>query len=129
MSNDKKTVLIAEDEDDLREMYVMALSNGGFEVLQARDGNEVLELLGNKFDQIDVILLDIIMPGTDGFEALKKIKKDERFKKIPVLISTNLDDEDDHQQAINMGAKDYFVKAQHSPAELVEKIKLIFDET
>ena len=124
----KPIILIAEDEDDLREMYTMALTHAGFEVLQAINGHEVLEWLEKKYMEVNLILLDIVMPGMDGFEALEKIKKDERFKKILVLVSTNLDNDEDRQQALGMGAKDYFVKSQHTPSELVSKINAVFAE-
>lgn len=128
MEEIKPTILIAEDEDDLREMYTMALTSSGFEVLQAINGKEALEWLEKSYTQIDFILLDIVMPGMDGFEALEKIKKDERFKKILVLVSTNLDNDEDRQQALGMGARDYFVKSQHTPSELVAKIKSVMAE-
>lgn len=122
MSQDKKTILIAEDEVDLREMYTMALERADFEVLSAVNGVEALEWLDRRYTDIDLILLDIVMPGMDGFEALEKIKKDERFRKIPVLVSTNLDNDDDKQQSLGLGAKEYFVKSQHTPSELIAKI-------
>lgn len=128
MAEDKKTILIAEDEEDLREMYSMALANAGFEVLPAVNGAEALDWLDKRYTDIDFILLDIVMPGMDGFEALQKIKKDERFGKIPVLVSTNLDNDEDRQQALGLGAKEYFVKSQHTPSELVAKVSAIFAE-
>jgi len=128
MSNDKKTILLAEDEEDLREMYTMALSNKGYEVLQAENGKKAMEWLEKKYTQIDAVLLDIIMPIMDGFETLEKIKKDERFKKIPVIVFTNLDNGEDKQQMLKMGADDYFVKSKYTPSELVEKISLAFLE-
>ncbi|KKP89967.1 MAG: hypothetical protein US57_C0018G0010 [Candidatus Moranbacteria bacterium GW2011_GWC2_37_73] len=122
-----KTVLIVEDEEDLREIYSRALMAGGYEVLQATNGIEALEWLERKSEKIDLILLDIVMPGMDGFEALEKIKKDERYEKIPVLVSTNLDNDDDRRQALGMGAKEYFVKSQHTPSELVAKVKAVIN--
>lgn len=128
MEQRKTCILIAEDEDDLREMYSMALGNAGFEVLQAVNGQEALNWLENRYTTIDLILLDIVMPGMDGFEALEKIKKDERYRKNLVLVSTNLDNDEDRAQAMGMGAKDYFVKSQHTPSELVAKINGILQE-
>ncbi|HBI50887.1 MAG TPA: response regulator [Candidatus Moranbacteria bacterium] len=122
-----KTVLIVEDEEDLREIYSRALMANGYEVLQATNGIEALEWLERKSEKIDLILLDIVMPGMDGFEALEKIKKDERYEKIPVLVSTNLDNDDDRRQALGMGAKEYFVKSQHTPSELVAKVKAVIN--
>lgn len=128
MEQEKPIILIAEDEDDLREMYTMALTTSGFEVLQAINGKEALEWLEKKYMEINFILLDIVMPGMDGFETLERIKKDERFKKILVLVSTNLDNDEDRQQALGMGARDYFVKSQHTPSELVAKIRSVMAE-
>lgn len=128
MDNGKMMVLIAEDEEDLREMYSLALSSKGFEVLPAINGAQALEWLEKKHAQIDLILLDIVMPGMDGFEALEKIKSDERYNKIPVLVSTNLDNDEDRAQALGAGAKDYFVKSQHTPSELVAKVVAVLEE-
>ncbi len=124
----KKTVLLAEDEDDLREMYTMALRSKGFNVLEAINGIEALAWLEKQYTQIDFILLDIVMPGMDGFETLKNIKKEERFSKIPVLISTNLDNDEDRAQALGGGARDYFVKSQHTPSGLVAKVNYLLDD-
>jgi len=126
MSDNKKVILIAEDEEDLREMYTQALSSKGFEVLQAVNGEEALEWLERKYLEIDLLLLDIVMPVLDGLETLKKIKGDDRFKKMRVIIFTNLNNDEDKQQALGLGANDYFVKSQHTPAELVDKINLLF---
>jgi CheY-like chemotaxis protein len=125
MTQEIRTILIAEDEDDLREMYTMALKSKGYEVVQAVNGIEALAALEEKASEIDLILLDVVMPGMDGFEALGKIKKDERFNKIPVLVSTNLDNDEDRAQALGGGAKEYFVKSQHTPSELVDKVSAV----
>lgn len=125
MTDDKKTILLAEDEEDLREMYSLGMSNEGYEVLKAANGKEALEWLEKKYAEIKAVFLDIIMPEMDGFEVLEIIKKDERFEKIPVFIFSNLDNEEDKQQAIALGADEYFVKAQHTPSELAQKIDLI----
>lgn len=122
MSQEATTILIAEDEADLREMYTMALNKNGYKVLQAESGEEALKWLTQKYAEIDLILLDIVMPGMDGFETLKKIKSDERFCKIAVIMSTNLDNEEDRKEALEQGAEEYFVKAQHTPSELVAKV-------
>ncbi|KKP96237.1 MAG: Response regulator receiver domain protein [Candidatus Moranbacteria bacterium GW2011_GWE1_36_7] len=128
MIDENKTILIAEDEDDLRQMYTIALSAAGFEVIEASDGAQALSLLEEKYEVIDLILLDIVMPGMDGFETLENLKKDERFKNIPVLVSTNLDNDDDKREALKMGAKDYFVKSKHTPSELAAKVKMVISE-
>lgn len=118
-----KTVLIAEDEEDLREMYKQALSKEGFTVLEARNGREALAILKDNCQKVGVMSLDIVMPEMDGFETLEKIHKMENCGDIPVIIATNLDNDEDKQTAISLGVKDYFVKSQHSPREFVEIIK------
>lgn len=128
MKEERPTIIIAEDDDTLREMYIMALNFAGFYVLPARDGASVMEWLEKKHLEVKLILLDVVMPIMDGFETLAKIKKDERFKKISVLISTNLDNSEDRQHSFAMGAKDYYVKSQHTPAELVAKINAVLAE-
>jgi len=125
MKDGKKTILIVEDESDLLEMYTVALMQSGFEVLSADNGVEAIAWLEERYADIDAILMDIIMPKMDGFEALKKIKADERFKNIACIFFTNLDGEDDKKQAFEMGASDYFIKSQHTPSELVEKLNQI----
>lgn len=120
MENNKQVILIAEDEDDIREMYNISLTDKGYEILQARNGKEAYDWLEKKGDAIDLILLDIVMPVMDGFEVLEKIKDDEKYRKIPVIISTNLDNVDDRKEAMGMGADEYFVKSHHTPSELAE---------
>ena len=128
MAEEKKTILLAEDEDDLREMYSMGISNEGYEVLKAANGKEALEWLEKKYAEIRAVLLDIVMPEMDGFEALEIIKKDVRFEKIPVFIFSNLDNEEDKQQAISLGADEYLIKAQNTPSELAQKMNLILSK-
>lgn len=125
MENNKQVILIVEDEINIREMYFMALTAKGYTVLQTKDGREAFKWLEKKGDIIDLILLDIVMPVMDGFETLEKIKKDDRYRKIPVIISTNLDNADDKREALGQGADDYFVKSHHTPSELVEIIHKI----
>ncbi len=126
MEDGKKTILIVEDEDDLLEMYTTALLNKGYEVLSADNGIEAIAWLEERYADIDAILMDIIMPKMDGFEALKKIKSDERFQKIIFIYFTNLDNEDDKKQAFEMGANEYLIKSQYTPSALVDKLDQIF---
>lgn len=128
MEDNKLVVLIAEDEDDIRDMYRTVLANKGYQVYQAKNGKEAVEWLEKKNTVIDLILLDIVMPVMDGFETLEKIKKEDGFKKIPVIVSTNLDNAEDRREALGMGADEYFVKSHHKPSELIEIIHKIVGE-
>ena len=125
MAEEQKTILIAEDEEDLRDMYTMALKSKGFEVLQAVNGLEAMEWLERDYARISMILLDVVMPGLDGFETLKKIKENEKFSRIPTIMITNLDNEEDMKQASEGGVDGYFVKSKHIPAELADEISRI----
>ena len=103
MENTKKIILVADDDEDLLELSMMALTTKGFEVLQAKDGKEVMEWLERKSDQISLVLLDIVMPEMDGFEVLEKMQKNEKYRKIPVIVCSNLDNDADRQTVFSLG--------------------------
>lgn len=116
-----KKIFIIEDEQSLREILTERLKDAGFEIEVALDGAEALEKL--KTITPDVILLDIILPKVDGFTVLEKIKEDLRIREIPVIVLSNLGQDTDIKRALDMGAADYFIKAQHSLLEVVELVK------
>lgn len=116
-----KKIFIVEDEMSLREILTMRLKEAGFEIEVAIDGAEALEKL--KTIKPDVILLDIILPKIDGFTVLGKIKEDLTTKDIPVIVLSNLGQDADIKRALDLGAVDYFIKAQHSLLEIVDLVK------
>lgn len=116
-----KKIFIIEDEQSLREILAERLKDAGFEIEVAIDGAEALDKL--KTITPDVILLDIILPKIDGFTVLEKIKEDLRIREIPVIVLSNLGQDTDIKRALDMGAVDYFIKAQHSLLEIVELVK------
>ncbi|PIP16962.1 MAG: response regulator, partial [Candidatus Portnoybacteria bacterium CG23_combo_of_CG06-09_8_20_14_all_37_13] len=71
----------------------------------------------------DLVLLDLILPILDGFEFLKQIKADNNFKNIPIIVLSNLDQKENIEKGISLGASDYIIKAQFTPSEVVEKIE------
>ncbi|MFH1366919.1 MAG: response regulator [Patescibacteria group bacterium] len=121
MTTQKTKVLVIEDEKMLSEMYKTKFEMEGFEVFQAFDGKEGLEKI--KAEKPAIILLDIILPKLDGFLVLKEVKSDPVLKKTPVLLLTNLGQDDDIKKGKSLGAEGYFVKADHSPAEIVEQVR------
>ena len=127
MENSKQIILVADDEVDLLELSVMALTAKGFEVLQAKNGKEVLEWLSRKSSEIKLILLDIVMPEMDGFEVLEEMRKKQAYKNIPVIICSNLDSAADRQAAFALGAKDFFGKLKMTPGQVADKVREIID--
>lgn len=114
-------ILLIEDDTFLAGMYVTKLQLEGFTVNLANDGEKGLALA--QADPPDIILLDIILPKMSGFDVLKSLKQDVRTKKSPVVLLTNLGQRDDVQKGLQLGAKDYLIKAHFMPSEVVEKIK------
>jgi len=87
------------------------------------DGEKGLEAVEK--EKPDLVLLDLILPGLDGFEVLTKIKENPAVSQIPVIILSNLGQKDDIEKGLKMGAKDYLIKAHFTPAEIIEKIGII----
>lgn len=118
---EKKKILVIEDDRSLQNALVEVIRQEGFESESALDGEEGLAKI--KTFGPDLILLDIILPKKDGFEVLSEIKKDEAIKNIPVLILTNLEEMDNVQKALDLGATNYMVKSDFSLKDVVEKIR------
>lgn len=119
MSKSKK-VLIIEDEESLAQMYQTKFEHEGYEVVVATDGSEGIEK--TKKEKPDIILLDIILPKKDGFMVLKELKADKISADIKVIMLTNLGQDEDVVKGKKLGAVDYLVKANLTPAQLVDKV-------
>ncbi len=114
-------ILIIEDDSFLRELIVKKLVNESFDVVEGVDGEEGLKKAQE--EAIDLILLDLILPGIDGFEVLKQIKSDPKINSIPVIILSNLGQKEDIERGLKSGAIDFLIKAHFTPAEIIGKIK------
>ncbi len=123
MKNEKIKILIVEDDNFLRELVVKKMSDFGFDVLQAENGQKALEIA--KKESLAIILLDLIIPEKDGFEVLEELKNDPRTQKVPVIILSNLGQKEEIQRGLNMGAADFLVKAHYTPDEILAKVKQI----
>lgn len=122
MAQNKKTVLIVEDDPLLVKMYKAKLVSEEFEVLTAGDGQAGLELALSQGP--DAIILDVMMPKLSGLDMLRMLSKDPKGSKIPVLVLSNLSQSDEAQQAKELGAKAFMVKANFTPKQVIEKLKL-----
>lgn len=116
-----KTILIIEDDKFLRELIAQKLRKEGYEVSEAIDGEEGIKKV--REEKPDLILLDLILPGIDGFEVLLKIKDDLVLAQIPVIILSNLGQKEDIERGLKLGAIDYLIKAHFTPGEIIDKIK------
>ncbi len=118
----KKKVLVAEDDPSLSQILTSRLTRAGMEVIKAKNGEEALRVM--KEVRPDLILLDLILPGKyDGFEVLQKIQEDPALGGRPIVIISNLGQDSDIQRVKQLGAVEYVVKAKTSIDDLVKKIE------
>jgi len=115
-------ILVVEDTDLLRRMYHDRLVQDGYEVFEASDGLAALSILREQ--PVDLILLDLIMPRMGGIEVLEAVAADPRTKGTPVVVLTNLGEEETIERAVALGAVDYLIKNQTRPADVAEKVQL-----
>jgi len=116
-----KTILIIEDDKFLRELIAKKLIKEGYEISEAVDGEEGMKKV--KEEKPDLVLLDLILPGIDGFEVLSRMREESALASIPVIILSNLGQREDVEKGLRMGAVDYLIKAHFTPGEIIDKIK------
>ena len=119
-------ILIIEDEKAVREMLWFTLKNNGFEILEAEDSNSALDAL--RENEINLILLDWMLPGKQGIEISRIIRSSSEIKDIPIIMLTAKSDESDKVLGLESGADDYITKP-FSPKELVARIKALLRRT
>jgi len=114
-------ILLVEDDPFLTTMYKTRFSSEGHEVLTAQDGEVALEML--KKTPPDLAMLDVMLPKLGGFAILEEMQKSDALKKIPVVVLTNLADEESINKAKALGIKEFLIKAQHTPTQIFDVIK------
>jgi two-component system, OmpR family, alkaline phosphatase synthesis response regulator PhoP len=122
MAKDKReiTVLVVDDDEDTLMIYDKILAKAGYKILKARNGDESLSKA--KDARPDIIVMDIMMPKSDGMSAILKLKSDERTRHIPVVVATSLEEPEDQTVARNLGVAGYIIK-RSDMGNLLEKIK------
>ena len=115
-------ILLVEDEVAIREMLIFALRQQGFEVLEASNTQAASDII--TANDIDLLILDWMLPGISGVELCRRLKKDSGLKHIPIIMLTARAEEDDKIQGLNAGADDYLTKP-FSPRELVARINAV----
>lgn len=116
-----KKILFIEDEAALQKAIGDLLREQGYEVISAIDGKNGLDLARKL--KPDLILLDLILPKMHGLKVLEDLKRDTATKTVPVIILTNIEDAEDIEKAIALGASTYLVKANYDLEEVIKKVK------
>jgi len=114
-----KKILIVDDSATDRYFFMETLSKQGYECITAQNGDEAIQK--SRSEKPDVILMDIVMPGIDGYKATRTISRDEATKHIPVIICTSKNQESDRVWGMRQGAKDFLVKPVNA-RELIKKV-------
>jgi DNA-binding response OmpR family regulator len=117
-------VLVADDDEGLRQLMRLVLRSAGFEVIEAVNG---LDALARARDcNPTVILLDVMMPGLDGLAVCRDLKRDHRFESVPVIFVTAMDDLQHRTASIELGVDDY-IKKPIGPRELVARVRCVME--
>lgn len=114
------TIVLADDEVFISSAYKVGFERAGYTVHTAADGAEALDLV--KRITPDAVLLDLIMPKLNGFEVLKLLKADSKLKEIPVIILSNLSQETDRAEVLDLGALDFIIKSDYSLREVIQRV-------
>src|SRR3989338_3156424 len=126
MPDEKKKILVIDDEDSVREIYRREFLSNGFSVSLAKDGEEGLLKAGEEIP--DLILLDIMLPKMSGIDVLKALKENPLTKSIPTLLLTNLGEESIIKEGFELGADGYLLKVSYTPAQVVEESRKFITE-
>lgn len=121
-----KKIMIVEDDELIRNMYKTKLEADGYTVVVVDNGGDAIPTA--KAEKPDLVLLDVILPQLDGFTVLEELKSMTETKDTPVIMLTNLGTEEDIEKGNKMGAVDYIVKANFTPAQVSEQIKIFFNK-
>jgi DNA-binding response OmpR family regulator len=116
------TILVADDEEDLRELVAYRLSRSGYNVIGAEDGQEALELAAERTP--DLMVLDVMMPKLDGYELTRRVRAEAALRSIPVILLTARSQESDIDRGFEVGADDY-LKKPFNPDELVARVRAV----
>jgi CheY-like chemotaxis protein len=121
-----KTILVVEDDTILRDLISQKLKKENkYEIVEAIDGEEGIKKA--RETKPDLVLLDLILPGIDGFGVLEQIKKDPETAKIPVIILSNLGQKEEIEKGLKLGATDFLIKAHFTLSEIVKKVKTVLE--
>lgn len=122
-----KTVLLVEDDVFVKDLYERTLTKKGYEVIVAENGQEGVAAIADNPDKIGLVLLDIMMPKMNGIDVLKNLREQNLLDQLTVVLLTNLGQESVIEEAFEIGAKGYMLKARLLPREIAEKVDTFFE--
>ncbi|MHC1716929.1 MAG: response regulator [Candidatus Dojkabacteria bacterium] len=123
MSDKNKTILIVEDEKDLLDSYKELVESAGYTAITCLDGYQGLDLLAKNIENIDLVLLDLMMPGVDGLEVLRAVKANpEKYGQMPIVVLTNMTSEAVIKESFDLGSSSYLVKTDLDYQGLVKEL-------
>lgn len=120
-SSEPKTVLVVEDEQALQEAIKLKLKKEGINVVAVSTGEDAVKCL--KEEKPDLVWLDILLPGMNGLEVLRKIREEFKLDKLPVVIISVSAGQDKIKRALSLGASDYIVKSGYNLIDIVNRVK------
>lgn len=119
-------IIIVEDDPMISEIYQKKFSDSGFHVMVAESGDQALALA--KKEKVDVVLLDLIMPKMNGFEVIEALRSGDYDKNIKIIIFSNLNQKEDHDKAMKLGANGFILKADYTPSALVKEVERLMNQ-
>jgi two-component system alkaline phosphatase synthesis response regulator PhoP len=122
VSAGKPRILVADDEEDVRELVTYRLTRSGYDVIDAADGEEAFRLASEHVP--DLMVLDVMMPRLDGYELTKRVRAEESLRSVPVILLTARSQETDVGRGFEVGADDY-LKKPFNPDELVARVRAV----
>jgi hypothetical protein len=121
------SILIVEDDPMISEIYQRKFSDVGFRVFSVETGEQALAVA--KKEELDVVLCDLIMPRMDGFEVIEALRKSDRNQNTKIIISSNINEKEDRDKALALGADGFIVKSEFTPSELVDEINKFLNKS
>jgi two-component system phosphate regulon response regulator PhoB len=121
-----KTVLLIEDDLFIRDLYQRQLTLGGFQVEAAATATEGIQKAGQM--HMDIILLDIMLPDMNGIDVLKKLQENETTRNFPVIMLSNMAQDDIMNQAKSLGAKKYLIKSLLTPDQILDEVNNLLQD-
>jgi DNA-binding response OmpR family regulator len=124
----KKIIMIVEDNVILSDMYRFKLELEQFQVIVKSNGLAAITKLSDMEPEPDLVLLDLMMPGMNGFEVLETVKACDKLKHSKIIVFSNLNEPKDRQRCLDLGADEFILKSSVTPKELVEKIRNVLEK-